>query len=110
MIVKMKIRKGDEVIVVAGKDKGKKGKVLVVMPKLSRVIVSGINLVKKHTKPTKSHDGGIIQKEASMHISNISHMDPKDGKPTKVAFKILEDGAKVRVAKRSGTVIDKGGK
>ncbi|MES2215026.1 MAG: 50S ribosomal protein L24 [Pseudomonadota bacterium] len=109
-MVKMKIRKGDEVIVVAGKDKGKRGLVLAVMPKVSRVIVAGINLFKRHTKATKEHEGGIIQREASMHISNISHIDPQDGKATRVGFKILEDGTKVRVSKRSGETIDKGSK
>lgn len=109
-MIKMKIRKGDEVIVITGKDKGKRGKVLVVTPKLSRVVVSGVNFIKRHTKPTQTSDGGVVQKETWMHISKIAHIDPKDGKPTKIGFKILDDGSKVRIAKRSGEIIDKRGK
>lgn len=104
-MIKLKVRKGDEVLVVTGKDKGKKGKILRVLPKLSKVIVSGINLVKKHTKPTQHQDGGIIQKELPLHISNVAHIDPKNGKATKISFKTLEDGTKVRVAKKSGEII-----
>ncbi len=106
MPVKLKIKKGDTVIVIAGRDKGKKGEVLKVMPKENRAIVKGVNMVKRHQKPTANGAGGIITKEAPIHISNLAHVDPKDGKPTRVGFKILEDGRKVRYAKRSGEVID----
>ncbi len=106
MPVKLKIKKGDTVIVIAGRDKGKKGEVLKVMPKENRAIVKGVNMVKRHQKPTANSAGGIITKEAPIHISNLAHVDPKDGKPTRVGFKILDDGRKVRYAKRSGEVID----
>lgn len=108
--MKLKVRKGDEIIVVTGKDKGRKGKVLKVLPKLSKIVVAGINVVKKHTKPTQNHDGGIIQKELPLHISNVAHIDPKSGQATKVAIKTLEDGTKVRIAKKSGEIIGKEGK
>jgi large subunit ribosomal protein L24 len=101
-----KIKKGDRVVVLAGKDKGKAGDVLRVMPKQSRVIVSGVNMVKRHTAPSQMNAGGIVEKEASLHVSNVAHADPKDGKPTRVGFKMLEGDRKVRVAKRSGEVID----
>ena len=108
-MVKLKIRKGDEVIVITGKDKGKVGKVMQVFPQDAKVLVSGINTIKKHTKPTQTQDGGIIVKEAPMHISNVAHVDPKSGVATKVAIKLV-DGAKVRVAKKSGQIIGKAGK
>lgn len=101
-----KIRKDDEVIVLTGRDKGKKGKVLSVNPAEGRATVQGINLVKRHTKPTQTSQGGIIEKEAPIQLSNLSLLDPKDGKATRVGFKVQEDGRKVRVAKRSGEVID----
>ncbi len=101
-----RIRKGDTVVVIAGRDKGKKGEVLKVMPKENRAIVKGVNLVKRHQKPAPGVEGGIITKEAPIHLSNLAHVDPKDGKPTRVGFRILEDGRKVRYAKRSGEVID----
>jgi large subunit ribosomal protein L24 len=109
-MIKLKVRRGDEVIVVTGKDRGKKGKVLKVIPGASKVVVAGINIVKKHMKATQHQDGGIIQKELPLHISNVAHIDPKSGKATKVAIKILEDGTKVRVAKISGEIIGKEGK
>lgn len=109
-MVKLKIRKGDDVIIVAGKDKGKTGKVLKVFPQDAKILVSGINTVKKHTKPTQTQEGGIVTKEAPMHISNVAHVDPKTGVATKVAIKVLEDGSKVRVAKKSGEIIGKAGK
>ena len=105
MMIKLKVRKGDEVIVITGKDKGKIGKVKKVLPQESQVLVSGINMVKKHTKPTRDHDGGILSKEMPIHISNIAHVDPKTGRATKVAIKTLDDGSKVRVSKASGEVI-----
>jgi len=101
-----KIKKGDRVVVLAGKDKGKGGEVLRVYPKESRVIVSGVNVVKRHTAPSQMNAGGIVEKEAPLHVSNVAHADPKDGKPTRVGFKVLEGDRKVRYAKRSGEVID----
>ncbi len=101
-----RIRKGDTVVVIAGRDKGKKGEVLKVMPKENRAIVKGVNMVKKHQKPAPGVEGGIISKEAPIHLSNLAHVDPRDGRPTRVGFRILEDGRKVRYAKRSGEVID----
>jgi len=109
-MIKLKVRRGDEVIVISGKCKGQKGEVLKVFPEKNKALVSGINLVKKHMKPTQTHEGGIIQKELPIHISNISHIDPKTGNSTRIEFKILEDGSKVRVAKKSGMIIGKEGK
>ncbi|BBJ32006.1 MULTISPECIES: 50S ribosomal protein L24 [spotted fever group] len=109
-MIKLKVKKGDEVVVITGKHKGTKGKILKVFPEDSKVIVSGVNLVKKHTKPNQMSEGGIITKELPIHISNIAHIDPKTGNPTKVAFKFLEDGSKVRIAKKSGEIIGKEGK
>jgi len=102
-----KIRKGDKVVVLTGRDKGKQGEVLLAMPKEHRVIVGGINIVKRHTRPTQTTQGGILEKEAPIDVSNIAHLDPADNKPTRVGFKVLEDGRKVRVAKRSGEVLDR---
>lgn len=101
-----KIKKGDTVIVLTGKDKGKKGEVLSVKPADAKALVQGVNLVKRHTKPTQFQAGGIVEKEAPIAISNIAIVDPKEGKATRVGFKTLEDGKKVRVAKLSGEVID----
>ena len=106
MLAKQKLRKGDHVIVLAGKDKGKHGEVLKMMPKENRAIVNGVNMMRKHQKQTTTAEGGIISKEASIHVSNLGIEDPKDGKPTRVGFKILKDGRKVRFAKRSGEEID----
>jgi large subunit ribosomal protein L24 len=106
MAVKQKIKKGDRVIVVAGKDKGKSGDVLKMLPKENRAVVSGVNVASKHQKQSASQEGGIVNKELSTHVSNLAHVDPKDGKATRVGFKVLDDGKKVRVAKRSGEVID----
>jgi large subunit ribosomal protein L24 len=100
-----KIRKGDKVVVLTGKDKGRTGEVVRVMPKEDRAVVRGVNMVKRHQRQTQSQEAGIISKEASIHLSNIAIADPKDGKPTRVGFKIDGD-KKVRVAKRSGDVID----
>ena len=100
-----KIRKGDRVIVLTGRDKGKKGEVLRVLPTEDRAVVQGVNVVRKHQKQTAQSEGGIIAKEAAIHLSNIAHEDPKDGKPTRVGMKTLTDGSKVRFAKRSGEVI-----
>ncbi len=101
-----KIRKGDRVMVIAGRDKGRIGEVLKVLPKENRAIVQGVNVVKRHQRPTAEQPGGIVEKEAPVHISNLAHIDPKDNRPTRVGFKVLDDGRKVRYAKRSGEVID----
>ena len=101
-----KIKKGDKVVILTGRDKGKTGEVVQVMPKEERALVRGINLVKRHQRQTQTQEGGIIQKEAPVHLSNLAIADPKDGKPTRVGFKTLEDGRKVRFAKRSGDLID----
>ena len=105
-MAKLKIRKGDHVVVITGKDKGKKGEVLKVIPAENRAIVKGIAMVRRHQRQTATQDGGIIAKEASIHISNLALEDPKDGKPTRVGYKFLKDGRKVRFARRSGEVID----
>ena len=101
-----KIKKGDKVVVLTGRDKGRSGEVKSVNPTDRRAIVAGVNLVKRHTKQTQQTEGGILSKEAPIQLSNLAIADPKDGKPTRVGFKILDDGRKVRVAKRSGEVID----
>ena len=101
-----KIKKGDKVVVLTGRDKGRTGEVFQVMPKENRALVRGVNLVKRHQRQTMNQEGGIIQKEAPIHLSNLALADPKDGKPTRVGFKILDDGRKVRFAKRSGDLID----
>jgi large subunit ribosomal protein L24 len=101
----LKIKKGDHVIVIAGRDKGKHGEVVEMFPKESRAVVRGVNVVRRHQKQTAAQEGGIISKEAPIHISNLALEDPKDGKPTRIGFKFLEDGKKVRFAKRSGEVI-----
>ena len=101
-----KIKKGDKVVVLTGRDKGRSGEVKSVDPTEGRAIVVGINVVKRHTRPTQQTEGGILSKEAPIQLSNLAIADPKDGKPTRVGFKILDDGRKVRVAKRSGDLID----
>jgi len=101
----LKIKKGDHVIVIAGRDKGKHGEVVEMLPKEERAIVRGVNVVRRHQKQTAAQEGGIISKEAPIHISNLALEDPKDGKPTRIGFKFLDDGKKVRFAKRSGEVI-----
>ncbi|MBX6352452.1 MAG: 50S ribosomal protein L24 [Thermoflavifilum sp.] len=103
----MRIKTGDQVVVIAGKDKSKKGRVLKVLPKENRVVVEGVNIVKRHTKPSPAHpEGGILEREAPIHASNVMLVDPKTGEPTRVGYKFLEDGTKVRYAKKSGEVID----
>ena len=106
MSIKMKIKKGDNVVVITGRDKGKSGTVLRVLPKESRVLVQGINVVKRHTRPSAGQQGGIVEKELSIHVSNIALVDPKTSKPTRTGFRVVEGGRKVRVARRSGEVID----
>jgi large subunit ribosomal protein L24 len=101
----LKIKKGDHVIVIAGRDKGKHGEVVEMLPKEKRAIVRGVNVVRRHQKQTAAQEGGIISKEAPIHISNLALEDPKDGKPTRIGFKFLDGGKKVRFAKRSGEVI-----
>ena len=101
-----KIRMGDRVIVTAGRDKGKRGEVRQVMPEDGRAIVAGVNLVRRHTRQTAQTEGGIISKESTIHLSNLAILDPKTGKPTRVGFKVLDDGRKVRVARGSGDLID----
>ena len=102
-----KIRKGDKVVVLSGRDKGKSGEVVKLVLKEKRAFVQGINVVKRHTKPSQTNPGGIVDKELTIHLSNLAIIDPKDDKPTRVGFKRLEDGRKVRFAKRSGEVIDR---
>ena len=101
-----KIKKGDKVVVLAGRDKGRAGEVVSVNPKEGRAFVRGVNLVKRHTRQTPQQEGGIISKEAPIQLSNLAVADPKDGKATRVGFKVLDDGRKVRFAKRSGDLID----
>jgi large subunit ribosomal protein L24 len=105
----LRIKKGDQVAVLTGKDKGKQGQVLKVLTDTSRVIVSGVNVAKKHVKPGQGSMGGIESVERSIHSSNVSLIDPASGKPTKFGVKILEDGRKVRFAKKSGEVLDAAG-
>ena len=103
----MHVKKGDKVMVITGKDKGKTGVILTAYPKKDRVLVEGVNIVKKHTKPNQENpQGGIVSQEASIHVSNVMVIDPKTGEPTRVGYKI-ENGKKVRVAKKSGALLDK---
>jgi len=101
-----KIKKGDKVVVLTGRDSGKSGEVIEVRPTENRALVRGVNMVKRHTRQSQTSQGGIISKEAPINLSNLAIADPKDGKPTRVGFKTLADGKKVRVAKRSGETID----
>ena len=106
MAVKLKIRKGDRVVVLTGKDKGKQGNVLKVFPSDNRALVQGVNVARRHQRQTAAQQGGIIAEELPIHISNLAHIDPKDGKPTRIGYKFLSDGKRVRVAKRSGEEIN----
>ena len=101
-----KVKKGDRVVVTAGRDKGKSGEVIRVYPTESRVLVAGVNVMKRHQRQTQRQQGGIVSKEAPVHLSKIAHVDPKTGSPTRVGFKRLGDGRLVRFAKKSGEVID----
>ncbi len=103
---KKKIKKGDQVVVITGKNKGAKGEVLNVMPKDDRVVVQGVNMIKRHQRPTQGSAGGIETREASIHISNVALVDPKTEAPTRVGYKVLKDGKKVRVARRSGETVE----
>jgi len=105
-MTKLKVKKGDKVMVIAGKDKGKSGEVLNVMPKVNRILLRGINVAKRHTAQSQTSQGGILDKELSVHVSNVSHIDPKDNKVTKVGYKFLKDGRKVRFSKRTGDLLD----
>lgn len=107
MAAKLKVKKGDRVVVLAGKDKGKRGEVLKMLPKEGRAIVQGVNVVKRHTRPSATSSGGIVEKETSIHTSNLAHIDPKTDRPTRIGYKFLENGRKVRYAKGSGEVIDR---
>ena len=107
MANKLKIRKGDRVKIIAGRSKGKIGDVLRVNATDQRVVVSGVNVIKRHTKPSRTEQGGIIEREAAIHVSNVALLDPKTDKPTKIGFKFLEDGRKVRFARGSGETIDR---
>jgi len=107
MANKLKIRKGDRVKVIAGRSRGKIGDVLRVLAAEQRVVVSGVNVIKRHTKPSRTEQGGIIEREAAIHVSNVALLDPKTEKPTKIGFKFLEDGRKVRFARGSGETIDR---
>ena len=102
-----KFKKGDTVIVMTGRDKGKKGEIMRVEPSEARVYVQGVNVVKRHTRATQSSPGGIVEKEAGIHVSNLAHIDPKTDEPTRVGFKTIDGDRKVRFAKRSGEIIDR---
>ncbi len=102
-----RIKKGDRVVVLAGRDRGKQGEVLKVLPRDDRAIVQGVMTVRRHERPSARSAGGIVSKEATIHVSNLAHADPHDGKPTRIGFKFLEDGRKVRFAKRSGELLDR---
>jgi large subunit ribosomal protein L24 len=106
MATKFKIKKGDKVIVTTGRDKGKQGEVLQVLRAEARVLVQGVNMMKRHTAASQTSPGGIVEKEAPLHISNVAHIDPKSNKATRVGYKIDKDGRKTRIAKRSGESID----
>jgi large subunit ribosomal protein L24 len=102
-----KVKKGDTVVVIAGKDKGKKGEVISVRPEDSRVVVQGVNVLTRHTRPSMTSQGGLVKQEAAIHVSNVALIDPKSDKPTRVGFKTLGDGTKVRIARASGEQIDR---
>ena len=106
MAVGFKVKKGDQVFVLSGKDKGKKGEIIKMIPQDNRVIVQGVNFVKRHSAPSQAGAGGIVEKEAPIHVSNVALVDPKEDTATRVGYRKLEDGRKVRFAKKSGEVID----
>ena len=106
-MAKLKIKKDDNVVVISGRDKGKQGKVLRVFPTEERAVVQGVHIARRHSKPSMGDPGGIVEKELTIHISNLAHIDPQTNKPTRVGSKFLDGGRKVRVARRSGEVIDK---
>lgn len=105
----MKLRKGDEVLVISGEDRGKRGKVLKVVREKNRVVVEGVNFIRRHTRPSQSNpQGGIVEREAAMHASNVMLVDPRGGRPTRVGTRVNEDGSRDRVARRSGEVLPSG--
>lgn len=105
---KLQVRKGDRIVVIAGKDKGKKGLILEAYPSKGRVLVEGVNMMKRHTRPNQANpQGGVVEREAPIHASNVMIVDPKSGEPTRIGKKILKDGTKVRYAKKSGEILDK---
>ncbi|MBV8888260.1 MAG: 50S ribosomal protein L24 [Alphaproteobacteria bacterium] len=104
---KLKVKKGDNVVVISGRDKGKTGEVLRVFPAESRLIVQGVHVARRHTRQRLGDPGGIVEKELTIHVSNVAHIDPQSRRPTRIGYKFLDDGRKVRVARRSGEVIDK---
>jgi len=106
-MAKLKIKKDDNVVVISGRDKGKQGKVLRVFPAEERGVVQGVHIARRHSKPSMGDPGGIVEKELKIHISNLAHIDPQTNKPTRVGYKFLDGGRKVRIARRSGEVIDK---
>jgi large subunit ribosomal protein L24 len=106
-MAKLKIKKGDNVVVISGRDKGKSGEVLRVFPTEARLVVQGVHIARRHTRARMGDPGGIVEKELTIHISNVAHVDPQSGKPTRVGYRNLEDGRKVRFARRSGEMIDK---
>ncbi len=106
MTVKLKIKKGDRVVVITGGDKGRSGEVLRVLREERRVLVQGVNMVKRHHRPRPGNPGGIVEREAPIHVSNVAHIDPKDNKPSRIGFKAGADGRRLRFARRSGDVID----
>jgi len=105
-MAKFKIKKGDKVVVLTGRDKGKSGEVLRVVRADNRVVVQGVNMMKRHTAPRPGEPGGIVEREAAIHVSNVAHIDPKSQRPTRVGYRFLDDGRKVRFAKRSGEILD----
>ncbi len=107
MAAKFKIKKGDRVVVLTGRDKGRTGEVLRVIPAEDRLVVQGVNVVKRHQRPSQTSAGGIVEQEATIHISNVAHIDPKTDKPTRVGYRIDDGGRKIRVARRSGEPIDR---
>ena len=106
MAQKLRVKKGDSVIVRTGRDRGKQGEVIQVMPKEERLLVRGVNVVKRHMAPRPGNPGGIVDKESPIHVSNVALVDPKDGKATRIGYKTIGEGRKVRYAKRSGEIID----
>jgi|SRR5687768_8695081 large subunit ribosomal protein L24 len=106
-MAKLKIKKGDNVVVISGRDKGKRGQVLRVFPDENRLIVQNVHVARRHTRPQLGEPGGIVDKELTIHVSNVAHIDPQSNKPTRVGYRMLDNGRKVRVARRSGEVLDK---